>query len=97
MIEQPAGTGYDDIDAGTQFLDLGVHAHAPVNRTACEARVPSQFPDRYMDLFRQFACGCNDQGAHFAAQAWEQTLQNRQHKCSCFTGSGLGKAHNVFT
>ena len=95
VIEQPAGTGDDDIDAGAQFLDLRVQAHAAVYRAALQVCIASQFSDRYMGLFRQFACGRNNQAAYLAAWTRKQTLQNRQHEGCCFAGPGHGKAHNV--
>ena len=46
MVEQPAGAGDDDLDAGAQFLDLRVHAHAAVDRAAAQFRVAAQRSDR---------------------------------------------------
>src|SRR5512143_1198584 len=51
MVEQPAWTGNDNLDSGTQLLYLRIYADAAVDRYAPEARLLSQEANRLVDLF----------------------------------------------
>ena len=42
VVEQAAGTGDDDLDAGAQVLDLRVHAHSAVDGDAAPFRLVAQ-------------------------------------------------------
>ena len=48
-----------------------------------------------MNLLGQFARRCNDQGAHNAQPALEQTVEDRQHEGGGLAGAGLGQAEDV--
>ena len=95
MVEQAAGAGDDDLDAGAQFLDLRAHAHAAVDRDAAQVRLAAQVGDGVVDLLGQLARRGDDEGADPAARSFDQTLQNRQHEGGRLAGSGLGQAHDV--
>ena len=97
VIEQTAGTGYDDIDPGAQFLDLRVDAHAAVNGDAAQFCLEAEGVDGLVDLLGQFTRRSYDEGADATARSFHQALQDRQHEGRCFARSGLGKAHDVFS
>ena len=95
MVEQAAGTGNDDLDAGAQFLDLGSHAHSAVDGGAAPFRVVAEVVNGIVNLLRQLTRGGDDEGADTAGRSFDQTLQDRQHKRSCLARAGLGQTHDV--
>ncbi len=95
VVEQTAGAGHDDLDAGAQFLDLGVHAHAAVNGGAAQFRVAAERDDGHVGLFGQLPRRSDDQGADTAARSLQQALQDRQHKSGRLPGPGLRQAHDI--
>jgi len=67
VIEQPTGTGDDDLDAAFEFLDLRIDIDTAIDGDAAQASLGSEFADGGMNLFCQLAGRCNDQGANLAA------------------------------
>jgi hypothetical protein len=97
VIEQAAGTGDDDLNAGAQFPDLRVHAHPAVDGGAAQMRLSPQVGKGGVDLIGQLAGRGDDQGADPAPGPFDQALQDRQHEGGGFAGSGLGNAHDVLS
>jgi len=96
VIEETAGTGHDNIDAGTELADLRVNTHSAVDGAALQMGVAPQFPDGHVYLFRQLPCGRDDEGAHPSPRAGEEVLENGQHEGCRLARPGLSKAHDVF-
>ena len=70
VIEQAAGTGDDDLDAGAQFLYLRVHGHAAVDRDAAHVRLAAQVGNGGVDLLCQLARRGDDEGADAATRSF---------------------------
>jgi hypothetical protein len=96
VVEEPAGAGDDDIDAGAELLDLRIDVHTAVNGAALEVRLLTHFADGDVDLLRQFPGGGDDQAANLAAGPREETLQDRQHEGRRLARPRLGQTHDVF-
>ena len=95
MIKQTTRTGDDDLHAIAQFLNLVAHAHATIDGHTPQARMMTQFTDVSVNLFGEFARGCDDQDAHMTARSPKQTLQDGQDKGGGLAGAGLCQPHYI--
>ena len=102
VVEQAAGSGDQDFDAGPDdgklLLDVDTAEHA--GRT--KAGVPAVFLDCFLDLDREFAGRGQDQCADRVAGRGRagigvllKALQNREAESGGLAGTGLGAAHDV--
>src|SRR5207247_8122732 len=93
MVEQAARAGHYYLDAPAKGHDLRVRGHSPVDSYTAQ---PCLFAERaygFVYLLGQFTRGSEDQGAHMAARAVQQTLQNGEHEGSSLAGARLSQAH----
>src|SRR3972149_3645786 len=97
MIQQAAGTGHGDFDAGTKFLNLRLDIYTAIDGEAPESGLLSKGDDGLIDLFRQFASWGDDQGSDAAARAFYQALKNRQYQGRCFTCPCWCQAHKILS
>ena len=97
VIEEAAGGGDDDVDAGAEGVFLRAHAHAAVDRSAGDGRVGCHFEEVGVDLRGEFAGGrdneCAD-GALFGGVGHE-AVDGGEEECGGFAGAGLGAGENV--
>ena len=95
MIKQAAGTGDDDLHAGTDFLDLRQLADPAVN---CHAAKAGLLGERVMS---SWICSASSRvGATMRVRTLlrgpgKQMLQNGQGEGRGLAGAGLGQAHDV--
>jgi hypothetical protein len=71
QVEQAAGAGDDDIDAGAQAFDLWTEADAAIDGQAFLPGVAAKHADRLVGLLSQLTRRREDQGAQGAAPAWD--------------------------
>ena len=95
-VEQPAGTGNDDLGATAQGGDLGHLAHAAIDGHAAHLGLLAEADDGLVDLVGQLARGRHDEGAHLVELALGEALKDRQHKGGRLAGAGLCQAEYVF-
>src|SRR3990172_8012696 len=97
MIQQAAGAGHGDFDAGTKLLNLRLYIYTAIDGEAPESGFLSKGDDGLVDLFCQFAGWGDDQGADAAARSFYQALKNRQYEDRCFACPGLCQTHNILS
>ena len=95
VVEEPAGAGDHDLGAGAQGLQLRPEADAAVDGDAAQPRLSAQVGEGLVDLLGQLARGRDDQGAHAAARALFEALQDGKREGGRLAGAGLGQAHDV--
>jgi hypothetical protein len=99
VVEESARGGHDDLDAGTQGLDLPTHGHAAEDRRGSHGTVSTVRPDRLLDLQGQLSGRHHDQGAYAdpaMGAGRMQPFDHRDHEGSGLAGPGLG-AHEQVT
>jgi hypothetical protein len=103
VIEQPAGRGDDDVDAGLEGALLRAHRHTAVDGGARDRRVIRKPLHLVVDLRRQLARRREHQRARrFVGGARtglaifaNQTRQDWQHVRGSLAGASLGAADDV--
>ena len=102
MVQQASRSGYHDLDAAAQFLDLRVHVDTAVDAGAAQGEVLGVHLDRLEHLHRQLARRREDQRTYrVAGRAGRtagvtgQTVEQRQCEAGGLAGTGLGAAHDV--
>src|SRR5437763_1362432 len=87
VIEEPAGRGHEDVDAGPEGMLLRPHGHAAVDRGAGDRRVHGEIAQMLVDLRRELTRRREDQRPGRPALLAEQSLEDRQEE-----GRGLAAA-----
>ena len=106
QIDQPPRRGHDQIDTGTQRLDLRTFAHAAENRGHAQRNVFRVSAHVLLDLHHQLASRRDHQRARSRIARpvttrcgelgrFYELHQNRQNESSRFSGAGLRDADDI--
>ncbi len=95
VVEEPAGGGEEDLDAGAQGLFLVAHGSAADKDADAQRRVVRQAKANVIDLLSQFAGGRDDEGLADAARLGQEPVQDRQQKGGGLAGARLGRGNDV--
>ena len=101
MIEQPAGSGDDDIHARVESADLRAGGDAAENHGGGQPKSTAVDAEAVIDLARQFTGGRQHEHAARAARGSPaivgQPLEDRQRESCGLAGAGLSDPHEVAT
>ena len=99
-IEKAAGAGDEDIAAAVQRIHLGLLSDTAVHNTGTDRKGAAVENKTVMNLLRQFAGRCQDQGTDLRmALRWfpGKELENGQCKGGRFSGAGLCASKDITT
>jgi hypothetical protein len=98
VVEQPARSRNDDVDAAMQRLYLRLHADAAVDGRRANLHILAVGADAFLDLQAELAGRGNDQDADFfrGRRLLRKKLEDRQREAGGLAGSGLRGAEKVF-
>jgi len=97
VVEQPARTGDDDFDPGSQLLNLGGNGGPPIDRDAAQVRPATERLEDGIDLVAQLARRRNDERLNAAPWGFDKTVQDRKHEGSGLACSCLGQTQHVLS
>ena len=89
QVVQPSGRRDDDIDAGTQSVDLPHHGDAAVDRRQPEAASGGEWRERVRDLVGEFTRGHEHQRMRAAAAGGRRALDEREAERERLARAGL--------
>ena len=97
MVEEAAGGGDDDVDAGAEGVFLRAHADAAVDGCAGDGGVGGHFEEVGVDLRGEFAGGGEDEGADGAkfGGVGHEAVDGGEHEGGGFAGAGLSTGEDV--
>ena len=99
VVEQPAGSGDQHVDAARQRLDLRPMPDAAEHDRDGDAEMPAVGAEALGDLGGELAGGAEHQHAaalaHGRAAVGRQAMQDRQREGGGLAGAGLGDAEQV--
>ena len=75
VVEEPPGTGNNDIMTRAQFFDLRLHSDTAIYSHASDAGVRSQLAYYFVNLFGKLAGWSENKTAQSAVRSGEQSLQ----------------------
>ena len=101
-VEQPAGRGDEDLDAGPQLLDLGIERDAAVDHGRAQRHVPAVGLDALGDLHGELARRRQDEAADRVPGRRErrvrvrpEAVEDRQGERGRLAGAGLCGGEDV--
>ena len=81
MIQETSRRGHDHVEALSEGVLLGAHAHATVNGLTLEVRESRQFRHVLDDLSGEFPRGRQNQDARRSARLGKEFMENGQQEC----------------
>ena len=95
VVDDPARSAHDHVNASFEGAELGTVGSASVDRQHPDSRqVPGVALECFADLQRQLAGGCQHEGLR-SPLLQVQTLQHGQREGGCLAGAGLRQPHDV--